>query len=249
MAAAADPTPQDKQDPTPGKTGDPSGAADPKKDAPGEPHKDTDIQKVIDAIIKRERTDAAAKLTDLQRQLDEAKKATAPKDPPTDDAKGKAKRDDEAYAESIRKPILAELEAAQAKIKARDERTLRTEIKTVAAELSVDADEVAAQLLSRVRLGEADAVEVVDAEGRIEYGKKGPKTVTELVTELLTRKPYLAKATVRSGIGVQNVNAKTGSVADEIAAVKGEIAAAEKDKKWGLAGQLKIKLTELQSKK
>ncbi len=223
------------------------GAGDGKKGAGdgGAGGQPTDVQKAIDAVVARERARAdkqigeltsrfEGQVAELQSQLEAAGK------------KGKG-ADDDAYkaaVEKARKPVEDALAAEQAKLKALHGKITRAELKSEAADASVDPDAVADLLDGRVRMTDAGELEVVGRDGKPEYGAKGPKSVKELVGELLTQKPYLAKAKARDGIDFGQGDRKTGTgkTADELRA---EIADLEAKGKHNDALRVQVELHRL----
>lgn len=201
-----------------------------------------DVQRAINAIIARERGDAATALAAKDRELADLKAKLD----------GKVDPKDEKYAESIRKPLVDELDKIRARETKREARIKGSEIRAAAKDLVVDgADEdVANALMANLKLTEDDKLEVVDADGRPRYGAKGPMTLGELVTEHLSGKPYLAKASVRSGLGLKDVPKGGSSSANaKEADLRQQIAEAEGKKEFAKAGRLKGELLELLRKK
>lgn len=226
----------------------PEGTGDKPGDKPGEkPGEKPDaaqaaITEAVNTAIARERAEAdrriaeaTAPLTTRIKELEGA--APKPGDKPA------PKPGDDAYAETIRKPLVTENDQLKEQIRERDNRILTRDIKGTIKDLVAEGaeDDVAKELLPRTRLGKGDVVEVVDAEGRLEYGAKGPKTLTEAAAELFAKKPYLAKASVRSGIDVKDVP-KGGAPAASKDALKAQIAELEAAGKFGEAAPLKTQL-------
>lgn len=207
------------------------------------------MQAAIDAVVRRERTAAdtrarelETKLADLTTQLTEATKG---KGKPNESLEVPAE-----YVESIRKPLLEQLEQTRGELTTRDNAAKRSELKRIASELAVDgaAEDVAEALLPKVKIV-ANGYEVVDKDGRPEYGANGAKSLNELVMEHLKSKPFLAKPGVRSGAGFGNAPRNNASSATDIAALKQQIATHEAKHEFGAAAPLKQQLLELQRKK
>ena len=225
-----------------GKTGEQGQQGNGTPPKPGE--QDDGIQKAINAVIARERADANARVAALEAKL-AALQAPKPEDKPAD----KAKPGDEAYAESIRKPLVDELAQLKAALAQRESADITATITGIAKPLTVDGAEqdVAAALAGRVKPGKDGKLEVVDKDGRIEYGKSGPKTLEELVMEHLQAKPYLAKASVRSGIEVGGV-AKSTAASDTREGLQAQIAQLDAVGKFAESAPLKTKLSHLASR-
>lgn len=226
------------------KTETPAGGSDAGKGA-------KDFQPVIDAIIARERKEAAAavsaKDTEIARLSAELEKATKGKK----SGEGSTPEVPAEYVESIRKPLVEKATALEERLTARDNTAKRSEIKRIAAELAVDGavDDVADALLSRVKILDTGTFEVVDKDGRAEYGANGPKSLNELVLDLLKSKPYLAKATVRNGAGFGQAPRNTSGGEADVAEIKRQIAEHEGKHEFAKAAPLKQKLIELARKK
>jgi len=222
--------------PTPG-TGEQGEQNPPTPGAPSGEQGKTDIQPVIDAIIRRERTDADARVLKLETRIRELEAAPAPKPgeskPPVDDA----------HIENIRKPLLDELTKERERSAARDERTKRIELKAAAKD-SVDADEVADRLIKSTKITDDGKMEVVDDKGLPRYGANGPMTVAELVGELLAAKPFLAKAAVRDGINLGDVQ-KSVPGTETKESLKARIAELEAKGQFNTAAPLKTQLANL----
>lgn len=191
-------------------------------------------------MVARERAEADRRVNELQAQLDRLKPPATPAAPP--------KPDDPAYVESIRAPLLAELSTYKEREQTRETAAKRTEVKSIAKEFAVDGaeEDVANALSASLKLNAAGKYEVVDASGNVRYGVNGPMTPKELVVEHFKAKPYLAKPTVRSGLGIGNTPANADTLASSTDALKAQIADAETKKDFALAGRLKSQLLEAQ---
>lgn len=210
------------------------------------------IQAAINAVVKREREAAEArtrelseKITELTTQLADATKGKSKS------GEGKTPEVPPEYVESLRKPLVDENRALSERLNARDSATKRSELKRIAAEMAVEGavDDVADALLARVKILDTGGFEVVDKDGRADYGAKGPKSLNELVLEHLKAKPYLAKASVRSGAGFTEAPRNTSGGDSEIATLRQRIAEHEAKHEFGKAAPLKVQLTDLIGKK
>ena len=201
-----------------------------------------DVQKAIDAIVARERKDADAKLAQKDQELANLRAEIEKLKPGKKD--GDKKDDaDPSYIESIRKPLVEENERLKSELETRNAVTKRSALEAAAKAFAVDGAEkdVAEALLARVKIGANGALEVVDAQGRTEYGAKGPKTVDELVREHFKAKPYLAKATVRDGLGLADPQRGTRA-GETIESLKAQIAEHDAKKEFGKSAPLKERL-------
>lgn len=189
------------------------------------------VQAAIDAVVARERKRADREMQALKDQLADLQAKL--------DSKRKPDEGDEAFKAKVaeaRRPLEDQVAALGKALTARESKIVRAELKAAAADLSVDADEVAERLAGAVRFTDAGELEVVDADGKPRYGAKGPMTVVELVTGYLASKPYLAKSKMPSGMGLGTPG--TPNPGD----LRAQIAAAEAKGDFATAGALKVQM-------
>lgn len=158
------------------------------------------------------------------------------------------KKDDDTYAEGIRKPLLDEIEKHKTRETKRAEKIKRQEVVNVTKGLVVEGaeDDVVASIIGELSLNEDDAVEVielVDGKPRRRYGADGAMTVKDRVLDLLKTKPYLAAPSVRSGLGLKD-SPRGSSLAASVDQIKADIAEAEGKKDFVKAGRLKTQLIQ-----
>jgi len=97
-----------------------------------------------------------------------------------------------------------------------------------------------------VKILDTGGFEVVDKDGRAEYGANGQKSLNELVLEHLKAKPFMAKPSVRNGAGFGDAPRNSASGEADIASIKRRIAEHEAKHEFGKAAPLKQKLLDLQ---
>jgi hypothetical protein len=157
----------------------------------------------------------------------------------------------DAYIQSVRAPLEAEVARLRGVTEAAATAARRTALETVVKPLAAEgaAGDVAAELAPFVRPSTAsgaaaDALEVVDKDGRLRYGRAGAMTVAELVAEHFAAKPWLAAAKTREGIALGSTPAAPAAPGSK-AALQAQIAELEAAGKFAAAAPLKTQLMQL----